>query len=127
MWHLKTGFIVHMRVVVWIFALAVCFSIPSTSQAQNPFAVKRIVDTSIITNYDISQRVRLLRAFGFRGPDPETLALSQLTEDRLKISAAERNGIGIDLVAQVAPGIPTILGELRATFTDHIGHRAEAV
>ena len=84
-----------MRVVVWIFALTVCFGIPSSSHAQNPFAVKRIVDTSIITNYDISQRVRLLRAFGFRGPDPEALALSQLTEDKLKIAAAERNGIGL--------------------------------
>lgn len=61
--------------------------------AQNPFAVARKVNTEIITNYDISQRVRLYTAFGFRPPDPSTLALEELTQDRLKKQAADELGI----------------------------------
>lgn len=77
--------------------LAICLMVVglSPAAAQNPFAVKRVVNTSVITNYDISQRVRLLRAFGIRGPEAADLALQQLTEDRLKLGAAEANGIGL--------------------------------
>ena len=76
-------------------AISLCLVGVWPAAAQNPFAVKRIVNTSVITNYDISQRVRLLRAFGVRGPEAADLALQQLTEDRLKLNAAEANGIGL--------------------------------
>ena len=66
---------------------------PSPVGAQNPYAVARKVNTEVITNYDISQRVRLYAAFGFRPPEPQTLALEELTQDRLKTQAAEELGI----------------------------------
>lgn len=84
-----------MKRFAGLLAVFLLAGIADDARAQNPYAVKRIVDTSIITNYDVSQRVRLLRAFGFRGTDPEELAIRQLTEDRLKFEAAERNGVAL--------------------------------
>lgn len=84
-----------MRSLVLItFCLTMALGL-APAKAQNPFAVKRMVNASIISNYDVSQRVRLLRAFGVRAPDMETLALEQLTEDRLKLEAAAARGIAL--------------------------------
>ena len=56
--------------------------------AQNPFSAARFVNDGIITHYDISQRTRVLGAFGVGPADAEKLALKQLTEDSLKAAAA---------------------------------------
>jgi len=61
--------------------------------AQNPFSAARFVNDGIITHYDISQRTRMLRAFGVAPGDAEDLALKQLTEDSLKARAATDLGI----------------------------------
>ena len=64
--------------------------------AQNPFAAARIVNESIISNYEISQRVRLLQALGLNSPDVKDIAIQQLTEDRLKQQAATAAGLSIN-------------------------------
>ena len=66
--------------------------IAEPSIAQNPFAAARTVNSQIISNWDVDQRVRLYRAFGFTPPDPKLLALEELTQDRLKKQAAEEIG-----------------------------------
>ncbi len=58
------------------------------AQAQNPFAPAIMVNEGVITHYDISQRIRLLEALGASG-DLRKLAVQQLTEDRVKIQAAQ--------------------------------------
>lgn len=55
--------------------------------AANPFAPAVTVNDSVITHYDIAQRVKLLDALGANG-DLQKLALQQLTEDRVKLQAA---------------------------------------
>lgn len=62
---------------------------------QNPYAVVRIVNSSVITNYDISQRIKLMQVLGVRQPDMRALALQQLTEDRLKAEAAASVGLSL--------------------------------
>ena len=61
-------------------------------QAPNPFSPALTVNDSAITYYDIAQRVRLIEALGARG-DTRQIAIDQLTEDRVKIQAAEELGI----------------------------------
>jgi peptidyl-prolyl cis-trans isomerase SurA len=60
--------------------------------AQNPYSPAITVNNSAITFYDIEQRVRLLDALGARD-DLRATAIEQLTEDRLKVQAAEALGI----------------------------------
>ena len=47
-----------------------------------------MVNDGVITHYDIDQRIRLLEALGANG-DLRELAVQQLTEDRVKVQAAE--------------------------------------
>lgn len=59
-----------------------------SARAQNPFEPAILVNSSVITHYDIDQRIALLNALGARG-DLRKQAIDQLTEDRLKVQAAK--------------------------------------
>ncbi len=63
-----------------------------TSGPANPFSPALTVNSSAITHYDIAQRMRLIEALGARG-DTRTVAIDQLTEDRVKMQAAADLGI----------------------------------
>jgi peptidyl-prolyl cis-trans isomerase SurA len=52
-----------------------------------------IVNNAVVTNYDIEQRMLLLDALGAPDVDRRELAVQQLTEDRVKLQAAESLGI----------------------------------
>ena len=56
--------------------------------AANPYAPALTVNDGVITNYDIEQRIKLLDALGANG-DLRKLAVQQLTEDRVKVQAAQ--------------------------------------
>jgi peptidyl-prolyl cis-trans isomerase SurA len=71
---------------IWFVALA------APALAQNPYAPALTVNDSVITRYDIEQRVLLLDALGAAG-DLREQAVTQLTEDRLKLQAGEELGI----------------------------------
>lgn len=62
--------------------------------AENPYAPAMTVNQAVITNYDIEQRTRLIDAMGGTG-DLRSIAIEQLTEDRVKVQAGE--AMGIDL------------------------------
>jgi peptidyl-prolyl cis-trans isomerase SurA len=79
----------------WWTVLAACMVLAGgPGLAQNPFAPAYTVNTGVITYYDIEQRVALLDALGASG-DLRELAIEQLTDDRLKLQAAE--GLGVAL------------------------------
>jgi len=61
-------------------------------RAANPFAPALTVNASVVTEYDIAQRTKLLDALGATG-DLHKLAVQQLTEDRVKVQAAKALGI----------------------------------
>ena len=56
-------------------------------QAANPYAPAFTVNSSVVTDYDIGQRMKLLDALGATG-DLRKIAIQQLTEDRVKVQAA---------------------------------------
>lgn len=62
--------------------------------AQGLFSPAVIVNESVITNYEIDQRVRMLTLFRTPG-DLATLAREQLIEDRLKLALMQADGLNI--------------------------------
>lgn len=80
-----------MRTV--LTALAILFAaLGAPVLAANPYAPAITVNSSVITEYDIDQRMKLLDALGATG-DLRKLSVKQLTEDRVKVQAAKAMGI----------------------------------
>ena len=79
-----------------IFPFAPMFS--PANAASNPFEIVVVVNDRAITQYEVSQRTSLLRAFGIE-EDVEERALKDLIDDRVRLSAAERFGIPVDEAA----------------------------
>jgi len=77
---------------VLLIVISLCFSVKSV-QAKGPFSVIRLVNDRPITQFELSQRVKLLEVLGASGGNIEALAMEQLTEDRLKTQAAEAIGM----------------------------------
>ncbi len=71
-----------------IAALASALAPVAPAIAANPYAPAFTVNASVVTQYDIEQRVKLLEALGATG-DLRKLAVQQLTEDRVKVQAAK--------------------------------------
>ncbi len=67
-------------------------ALPGPSQAQNLFEPVILVNDQSITRYELEQRARLMQLFRAPG-DPQEIAREQLIEDRLKLDAAQANGI----------------------------------
>ncbi len=78
-------------------ALIAVISVSSQARAQNPYSAAYAVNDSIITYFDINQRVKLLGALGFTGGDVRKAAIEQLIDDRLKMSTAR--DVGLQLAA----------------------------
>lgn len=99
-------------------ALAVCLMAVSAvpAMAANPYAAAITVNDGVITNYDIDQRILLLEALGANG-DLRTLAVQQLTEDRIKLQAGEAIGIDADDTA-IAIGIEEFAANRGLTLDD---------
>lgn len=83
------------KFINWLAAITLLI-MGSAAMAQNPYSAAYAVNDSIITHYDIDQRMKLLRVFGFRSGDLRAAAIDQLIEDRLKLSAARVSGAAIN-------------------------------
>ncbi len=101
-----------------IMLAAAVLAAPAQVAAQNPYSPALTVNNSAITHYDIAQRIRLLEALGARG-EVDELAVEQLTEDRLRIQAAEALGIELPEGAVVA-GIEEFAAARGLSFDDVI-------
>ncbi len=67
--------------------------------AQGSYSVAYRVNEAVISNYDIDQRVRLMRSLGDTSPNPRKVATDTLINDRLKTGAARNFGISVDQTA----------------------------
>lgn len=77
----------HLIVTLACLTLA-CLAPVSPAAAQNPYSPALTVNESVITHYDIEQRMALQSALGATG-DLRELAIEQLIDDRLRVQAAE--------------------------------------
>jgi len=62
------------------------------ARAQSPFAAAVYVNDSAITNYEVTQKMRLLEFLGATGSDPRQQAIDRLIEERLQEQEATRLG-----------------------------------
>jgi peptidyl-prolyl cis-trans isomerase SurA len=77
-----------IRPVALMFALATTVLSAAPMQAQNLFAPRVYVNDRAITEFEVQQRVQMLRLFRTPG-DLEKESLKALIEDRLRMSAAK--------------------------------------
>jgi peptidyl-prolyl cis-trans isomerase SurA len=77
-----------MRPVAFFFALATVLLAAVPLQAQNLFAPRVYVNDRAITEFEVQQRVQMLRLFRTPG-DLDKEALKALIEDRLRMQAAK--------------------------------------
>ena len=75
-------------------ALTGALSAPERAGAQNLFAPAIRVNDKVITRYELEQRARMLQLFRQPG-DPQEEARKQLIEERLKVDAAESQGLEV--------------------------------
>jgi peptidyl-prolyl cis-trans isomerase SurA len=78
--------------VIVALAIAILAALAAPVRAANPYTPALTVNSSVITEYDIAQRMKLLDALGATG-DLHKIAVQQLTEDRVKVQAAKALGI----------------------------------
>ncbi len=69
------------------------------ASAQGAFSIAYRVNESVITNYDIDQRYKLMRALGANGPNLRQDAIDALIDDRLKQETAANFGADLDRTA----------------------------
>ncbi|MFD1195983.1 peptidylprolyl isomerase [Seohaeicola saemankumensis] len=77
-----------------LLALSGWIGLAPSAQAQGLFAPVVTVNDSVVTRYEVEQRMALLRIFRTPG-DLEKVAREQLIEDRLKVAEARANGIEV--------------------------------
>ena len=75
-----------------LFLLVAAFAAASSNAQTNQFETAIKVNGEGISNYEIDQRIRLLRSFGLEG-ELRGQAEEALIEERLYVQAADRNGI----------------------------------
>ncbi|MDQ7071372.1 MAG: SurA N-terminal domain-containing protein [Rhodobacterales bacterium] len=75
-----------------LIAISVVFTGPAGANAQNLFKPVITVNNKIITRYEMTQRVQLLKLLGAKAGVID-LARQQLIEERLKLEAAEAIGL----------------------------------
>ena len=81
-----------------VAALLTMMFLSAGAWAQTPFRPVATVNSSVITLYDLDQRMRLMTALGVDAGSPEALrnqALEQLIGDRLKLQAGKRAGLDV--------------------------------
>ncbi|NOR63218.1 MAG: hypothetical protein GQ535_12090 [Rhodobacteraceae bacterium] len=74
------------------------FGMAFSAAAQGAFSIAYRVNEAVITNYDIDQRVRLMRALGANGGNIRQEAIDALIDDRLKQEVATSFGANLDRV-----------------------------
>lgn len=81
-----------------VVALLTVMFLATGAWAQTPFRPIATVNSSVITIYDLDQRMRLMSALGVEAPSTDVLreqALDLLIGDRLKLQAGKRAGLEV--------------------------------
>jgi|LGOV01.1.fsa_nt_gb peptidyl-prolyl cis-trans isomerase SurA len=113
------------KILNWVLTLTlVIFAWAPVAHAANPYSAAYSVNDSIITHFDISERVKLLRALGVQSRNIQQDAIDQLIDDRLKLRAARTFGIKIT-EASLARGLAGVATSQNTT-TEALWAKARA-
>jgi peptidyl-prolyl cis-trans isomerase SurA len=80
------------KISLLVCGISVGLSIAFASFAAGLYAPIYHVNESIITKFELDQRIKMLKSFGTKG-DLRQLATDQLIEDRLRLQAAKQAGV----------------------------------
>jgi len=80
------------KISLLAYGISLCFSLALPSLAASIYSPIYQVNDSVVTEYELQQRVKMLQSFGTRG-DLRQMAIDQLIEDRLRSQAAKEAGI----------------------------------
>ncbi len=82
---------------IWLFAVLTMAGSVAPGIAQNYYKPVYTINGQVVSEYDISQRVRILQAFGGSGDTSlRATAIEQLIDDRLRETAAQQIGLTLD-------------------------------
>ena len=112
-----------IRPAAFLFALTALFIGTAPVQAQNLFAPRLYVNDSAITEFEVQQRMQILRLFRTPG-DLEKEATKALVEDRLRMSAAKRLNIKAT-PEQVLAGMEEFAGRASMTAEQFVAALAQ--
>lgn len=112
-----------IRPAAFLFALTALFIGTAPVQAQNLFAPRLYVNDSAITEFEVQQRMQILRLFRTPG-DLEKEATKALIEDRLRMSAAKRLNIKAT-PEQVLAGMEEFAGRANMTAEQFVAALAQ--
>jgi peptidyl-prolyl cis-trans isomerase SurA len=101
-----------------LLASALALATGGAARAENLFAPAIKVNDKVITRYELNQRARMLQLFRAPG-DPRELAQTQLIEERLKLDAAQSNGLEISN-DEVQAGMEEFAGRANMTAEQFI-------
>ncbi|QDL92503.1 hypothetical protein FDP22_12365 [Paroceanicella profunda] len=80
-----------LAVVLSFLALTL---LPGAVRAQeDPFAPAVVVNDSLVTNFDVAQRLRMMQLMGASQGDDKAPAIESLIDDKLRAQAAKRTGV----------------------------------
>ena len=82
------------QIVTTAFTVGLLMSVSLSARAESLFSPAITVNDRVITKYEIQQRAQMLRLLRAPG-DPEKLAPEQLIEERLKMDAAQVEGLSV--------------------------------
>lgn len=112
------------RATICLLALLLLAASPLAAQTAppggTPFRPVAVVNDTVITGFDLDQRVRLLRLLGFPAASAEALqqaALTELVDDRLKLIAGERLGLAPNASA-IEEGYGTVAESLEVSVPE---------
>ena len=87
----RTDLVMRLTTLIATCLIALAAAFPAAAQ-QGLFAPKLIINNRAITQYEYEQRALFLKTLRIPG-NPEEMALQGLTEDRLRMNAAEALGL----------------------------------
>ncbi len=80
------------KIALLTYGISLCLSLAFPSLAASIYSPIYHVNDSVVTEYELQQRIKMLQSFGTRG-DLRQMATDQLIEDRLRSQAAKEAGI----------------------------------
>jgi len=104
--------------------LALCLAAPPLSAQSDPFGPVLYINDSVITRYELDQRILFMRAVNTPG-DVEELARTALIDNRVQVQEARRQGVEVS-EEELTAGIAEFAGRANLTteqFTAALSER----
>jgi len=112
-----------LKTVLFALVLAIAPVAPMAT-AQSPFSAAIKIDETVVTRYELDQRIRFLTALNFPGV-PSQVAREQLIDEKLKRRAAKEAGVILAPEA-LSDGLEAFAARGNMDFKTFVGELSKA-